>query len=159
VGVQLEGLLCSLNFFRSKAKFVHGCAAAVATRHRGRVPASLPALTALPGVGPKVGLLVLTVGFAVGDAGVVVDTHVERVARRLGWCDGAGAGAEQARHALEALIPHDVLGWPELTVLLIGFGQQVCRAKPRCDACPVAAAALCPSVTGHVHVNGTWVHI
>ena len=95
----------------------------------------------------QVSLLVLSVGFAMGDAGIVVDTHVHRVARRLGWgrggvVGGAGGGPEGTRRAMQALLPKEE--WAEVTLLLVGFGQQTCTARaPKCAECPVAQR--CPS--------------
>ena len=144
---ELEAQISTLNYFKTKAAYIHGCAHALRTHHRGEVPRTQKALEKLPGVGPKVALLVLSVGFAMGDAGIVVDTHVHRVARRLGWgrggvVGGAGGGPEGTRRAMQALLPKE--DWAEVTLLLVGFGQQTCTARaPKCAECPVAQR--CPS--------------
>ena len=170
---ELEAEISTLNYFKTKAAYIHGCAHALRTHHRGEVPRTQKALEKLPGVGPKarqhdrrcfcpcvlrtpanakmlplqVSLLVLSVGFAMGDAGIVVDTHVHRVARRLGWgrggvVGGAGGGPEGTRRAMQALLPKE--DWAEVTLLLVGFGQQTCTARaPKCAECPVAQR--CPS--------------
>ncbi len=80
---EVEERLKTLNFFRTKAKALIGLAAALEERHGGEVPAELDALTRLPGVGRKTANVVLGVGFSVAE-GVVVDTHVKRIAARLG---------------------------------------------------------------------------
>lgn len=154
---QLEQQLNTLNFFRTKAGYIKGCAEALQRYpHNGRVPRTQQKLQKLPGVGPKVALLILSVGFAQGEAGIVVDTHVHRVATRLGWAkppnalraafSGASfdASAEDTRAALQSFVPADE--WPDFTTILIGFGQKTCLAqKPRCHECPVAGQ--CPSAT------------
>ena len=156
---QLEQLLNTLNFFRTKAGYIKGCAEALQRYpHNGRVPRTQQKLQKLPGVGPKVALLILSVGFAQGDAGIVVDTHVHRVATRLGWAkppnavraafSGAsfGSSAEGTRAALQSFVPADE--WPDFTTIHIGFGQKTCLAqKPRCHECPVAGE--CPSADLH----------
>lgn len=154
---ELEQLLNTLNFFRSKAGYIKGCAEALqGYPHNGRVPRTQQKLQKLPGVGPKVALLVLSVGFAQGDAGIVVDTHVHRVVTRLGWAPpraartGAAASAEDTRAVLQSFVPAD--DWPDFTTVLIGFGQKTCLSRtPRCGECPVARE--CPSAAprgGHV---------
>ena len=80
---ELEDLIRSTGFYRNKTKNLIGCAEALVQQHDGRVPASMSALVALPGVGRKTANVVL--GNAFGTPGMVVDTHVGRIARRLGW--------------------------------------------------------------------------
>lgn len=154
---QLEQHLSTLNFYRTKAGYIKGCAETLRRYpHNGRVPRTQQKLQQLPGVGPKVALLVLSVGFAQGDAGIVVDTHVHRVSTRLGWAkpqnrlraafagasSGSTASAEDTRAVLQSFVPADE--WPDFTTVLIGFGQKTCLAqRPRCHECPVAGD--CPS--------------
>jgi endonuclease-3 len=96
-------------------------------------------LRALPGVGPKTAACVLL--FALGLPAMPVDTHVERVSKRLGLI-GAGLTAEQAHVALEAVVP--VGEYYRFHMLLIKHGRRTCIARrPRCEACPLVAE--CPS--------------
>jgi endonuclease-3 len=96
-------------------------------------------LLGLPGVGPKTAACVLM--FNLGKAALPVDTHVHRVARRLGLI-GAGTSAEEAHGVLEAACPADLV-YP-FHVLVIEHGRTVCRARrARCEACVLAA--ICPS--------------
>ena len=127
---------------RPQARFVRGCAAAVLSpRHGGEVPRDVATLQTLPGVGPKVARLVASVAFGDTGAGIVVDTHVHRVANRLGWAAGAAA-PERTRQQLQAWLPAAL--WDEASLELLGFGQQVCTpVRPRCADCPVRD--LCPS--------------
>ena len=98
-------------------------AAAHAAARDGRVPASYDGLLALPGVGPKIAHLMRSVAYGEQDAGIVVDTHVFRVATQLGWADAAAAlsGAERVRQQLETWVP-----WSEriaFSLAVVGFGQ------------------------------------
>ncbi|MGH3327808.1 MAG: endonuclease III domain-containing protein [Streptomycetales bacterium] len=96
-------------------------------------------LTALPGVGPKTAACVLT--FAMGRAAFPVDTHVHRIAMRLGWLP-PGASAEKAHRVLGPRVPPDVRY--ELHMALIRHGRTVCRAqRPRCAECVLRD--LCPT--------------
>ena len=97
-------------------------------------------LTSLPGVGPKTAACVLT--FSMGRPAFPVDTHVHRVARRLGWVPER-ATAEQAHTALRDLVPADIRH--DLHVALIAHGRRVCHARrPDCPACVLRE--LCPAV-------------
>ena len=133
----------TLNFKNAKARYVKQCAAMVLSKFGGKVPHALHDLERLPGVGPKLARLVASVAFGNDRAGVVVDTHVRRVAGRLGWTDAVEKrSAEKTRVKLETFLPRDE--WEAATLALIGFGQRICApANPRCYECPVAAT--CPS--------------
>ena len=99
-------------------------------------------LLALPGVGPKVAHLYSQVGLG-ETRGIAVDTHVHRIAARLGWTRGA-RDAEASRKQLEAWLPPD--RWQELSPLMVGFGQRVCADRPACRKCHLAAERLCPQI-------------
>ena len=115
-----------------------------------RLQTSETGAVALPrlfsGVGPKVANLVLSVSFGDPDSGLVVDTHVHRLAGRLGWTDPQRhKTAEHTRRALERWVPKAAR--VELTLMLVGFGQEVCKpTAPQCADCPVNH--LCPSAFG-----------
>ena len=136
--------LKSVNFYRSKAKRLRETAAALLSQHSGRVPVNFEALVALPGVGPKIANLVLSVTFQQAECGMVVDTHVHRVSGRLGW--STFAEPEQTRLCLEGFIPAEMR---EIVARrMIGFGQEICKPRnPACRVCPLAKE-LCPSVSG-----------
>jgi len=140
----LEEACSTLNFRQSKAKFVKACAEAVHSRFSGAMPTSVAQLQTLPGVGPKLARLIAAVSFPPNRSGcsqgVIVDTHVHRVAQRLGW--SAGRSAEATRLSLEGWLPEE--HWDEVSLLLIGFGQDVCGAqRPKCGECPLRQ--WCPS--------------
>jgi endonuclease-3 len=138
---ELEEIIRSTGFFRNKAKSLRGLGEALIARHGGEVPATMPELVALPGVGRKTANVVL--GNAFGkDEGVVVDTHVGRLSRRLGWT--RHDDPVKVERDLMALIPRD--DWTPLSHLLIEHGRRICLArKPRCASCSLSD--LCPSST------------
>ena len=129
----VEDLVRSTGFFRNKAKNLLGCAREVLARHGGVVPQNMAELVALPGVGRKTANVVL--GNAFGVPGMVVDTHVGRIARRLGWTKARGA--EAVEQDLCRLLPAE--RWTQTSHTLIFHGRQCCRAQTaHCTRCPVA---------------------
>ena len=135
----VEALIRSTGFFRNKAKSLIGMAGAVVERHGGEIPASMEALTALPGVGRKTANVILGNAFHRNE-GVVVDTHVTRLAGRLGLTKETDA--VKIEQALMPLFPRE--RWTILSHLLIEHGRQVCDArKPRCAECVLND--ICPS--------------
>ena len=136
---ELEELIRSTGFYRSKAKSLLGMANALVERHGGQVPDTMDALVELPGVGRKTANVVL--GNAFGKAeGVVVDTHVTRLSNRLGLTRHKDPVKIEAD--LMELVPRE--DWTDLAHLFIYHGRAVCKApKPRCGECVLAD--LCPS--------------
>jgi len=138
---ELEAIIHSTGFFRSKAKNLVGMAAAVVESHGGELPRTLAELTRLPGIGRKTGNVILGNAFGI-DEGVVVDTHVKRLAGRMGLT--RESAPEKVERDLMEIFPRD--RWTLLSHLLIFHGRAVCPArKPRCRECVVAH--LCPSST------------
>jgi endonuclease III len=136
---EMEADLASVNFFRNKAKALRGMGEALDREHGGEVPAELEPLTALPGVGRKTANVVLGVGFGVAD-GVVVDTHVKRIAKRLGFT--RHDDPEKVEKDLLPLIPEE--DRVVFTHRMIDHGRAVCVArKPRCEICDLSD--ICPS--------------
>jgi endonuclease III len=136
---EVEALVGTLNFFRNKARALVGLSRALVERHAGRVPASVEELTALPGVGRKTANVVLGTAFGVAD-GVVVDTHVKRVAGRLGLT--AHGDPEKVERDLLKLLPEGER--VAFTHRVIDHGRAVCVARrPRCAVCPLHD--LCPA--------------
>ncbi|MGK7344348.1 MAG: endonuclease III [Candidatus Nitrospinota bacterium M3_3B_026] len=124
-------------FFKNKAKALRGCCGEIAEKHNGKVPAAMEELVKLPGVGRKTANVVL--GNAFGIPGIVVDTHVGRVARRLGLTEQKDP--EKVEADLMTLIPEK--DWTGFSSRLILFGRGFCKAKkPDCARCPVYD--LCP---------------
>lgn len=136
---ELERLIQSTGFFRNKAKSLQGLGAALIERHDGRVPDTLGELVQLPGVGRKTANVVLGNAFGKNE-GVVVDTHVGRLAGRLGLT--RESDPVKVERDLMPLFPREA--WARLAHLLIAHGRRVCKApRPRCGECGLAD--LCPS--------------
>ena len=140
---RLEDLIRSTGFFRSKARHLQAAARQLLAEHSGCLPADMRALTALPGVGRKTANVIL--GNAFGVPGLPVDTHVGRLARRLGLTQQEDPVKVETE--LMALFPAPV--WTALSHRLIQHGREVCASrKPRCAACALAADCPATSVDG-----------
>lgn len=136
---ELELLIKSTGFFRNKAKNIIACAQALIKEHGGEVPASLEALTRLPGVGRKTANVVL--GNAFDIPGMVVDTHIGRLSRRLGLTKNTDP--VKVEHDLMKLFP--AKEWTILGHRLIFHGRAICDArKPKCQECTLRE--FCPKV-------------
>lgn len=136
---ELEQLVHRTGFFRNKAKHIRGACEIIATKHDGKVPQAMDALLELPGVARKTANVVLGVAFEQAE-GVVVDTHVQRLARRLRL--SRQTTPEKIEQDLMRLVPREK--WISLSHLLIFHGRQVCGAmRPKCAVCPIED--LCPS--------------
>ena len=136
----LEAAIRSTGFFRNKARSIQACCRALVERHGGQVPATMDELTQLDGVGRKTANVVLGNAFGLNE-GIVVDTHVTRLSRRLGLT--RQREAEKIEQDLRKLVPQDQ--WAMFSHWLIWHGRRRCGArKPDCSGCEVAA--LCPRV-------------
>ncbi|MEA2827041.1 MAG: endonuclease [Actinomycetota bacterium] len=143
---ELEGLVHSTGFFRSKSRSLIGMARALEEHFGGEVPTAMADLVTLPGVGRKTANVVRSVGF--GLPGLPVDTHVGRLSRRLGMTTELDPVRVEAD--LDALVPAGARG--KLSLRLILHGRRVCGARsPRCGECLLAdfcpSAALLPGST------------
>jgi endonuclease III len=138
---ELEADIRPTGFYRNKARSLQGMARALLDEHGGEVPRTMAGLVSLPGVGRKTANVVLGNAFGV-DEGVVVDTHVRRVSRRLGL--SAEKDPEKIEQDLLGVVPEG-----ERTLfshLLILHGRRVCKArKPDCPGCVLSD--ICPSST------------
>ncbi len=135
----LEKIIQSTGFFRSKAKSLHEMSRALVDEHGGEVPRDLDQLIKLRGVGRKTANVVLGVAFGV--PGLVVDTHVGRLGRRLGFT--RATDPVKVEHELMELVPRE--DWTLYAHLMIDHGRAICDArKPLCDQC--AVFRLCPRV-------------
>jgi endonuclease-3 len=135
---ELVRLIFATGFHNAKARSLRGAAQAVLERHGGEVPRTMAELVKLPGVGRKTAAVVL--GNAYGrHEGIAVDTHVQRLVRRLGFSDERDP--KHIEQTLLELVPRRL--WTLFTHLFIAHGRAVCTARaPRCDACVLLS--LCP---------------
>ena len=135
----VEALVRTTGFFRSKAKSLIGMARALVAEHGGVVPRTMEALVVLPGVGRKTANVILGNAYGI-NVGVTVDTHVQRLARRLGFTQEEDP--VKVEQALMPLFPQE--RWALLSHRLIFHGRRICEARrPKCEACPLAD--VCPS--------------
>ena len=127
----IEKAIQSTGFFRNKAKNIKAASTAIVNDHGGEVPETLDELVGLAGVGRKTANVVLGVAFGKA-TGVVVDTHVGRLSRRLGLT--ANTDAVKVEADLMAIIPQKE--WIDFSHRLIAHGRRICIArKPKCDDC------------------------
>ena len=136
---ELEGLIRTTGFFRNKAKSIKGAAETIVKGFGGKVPETLSELITVPGAARKTANVVLGVSFGKAE-GVVVDTHVFRIAHRLDLAKGDTA--PRVEQELMQILPKD--HWIRFSHQVIHHGRQVCIArKPKCDQCTLET--LCHS--------------
>jgi endonuclease III len=129
----LVPIIRRVGFYRTKSRVIRACARAILDRYGGEVPRSYEELVALPGVGPKTANCVLVFGY--GIPAIPVDTHVHRIANRLGVV--RTRTPEETEERLRAVVPSRY--WIPLNPLLVQHGQNLCRPRgPRCEVCPIA---------------------
>ncbi|HUT91667.1 MAG TPA: endonuclease III [Thermoguttaceae bacterium] len=137
---RLEQEIRSTGFFRNKAKSIRGCCQALVERYDGRLPREIDALVELPGIGRKTANVVLGTAFGIA-SGVVVDTHVGRLSRRLGLTEQKDPN--KIEQELMELVPKRQ--WVVFSHRMIHHGRRICTArKPKCDGCPMEA--FCPRI-------------
>ena len=142
---ELQADIYQTGFYRQKTKALRGVCHALLERHDGEVPQSMAELIELPGVARKTANVVLSAAFpeahlADPDAGIAVDTHMMRLARRFGF--SANAEATKIERDLMRLLPKEQ--WASASLCMILHGRRVCPAqRPRCLDC--AVEELCPS--------------
>lgn len=130
---EVETIIHSTGFFRAKAQNIRGMARELVERFGGAVPQNLDDLTTLPGVGRKTANVVLGTCFGMA-SGVVVDTHVKRIARLMGLTDSTDP--QQIERDLMDLLPRSQ--WIDFSHRVIHHGRQICIARrPRCPECPL----------------------
>jgi endonuclease-3 len=137
---EIATLIYPVSFYRTKAKHVKATCRLLNGQFGGRVPGTMDELLTLPGVGRKTANLVLILGFK-SLRNICVDTHVHRIANRLGWV--RTKMPEQTEQALYANIAAN--WWPYLNLYLVTWGQNVCRpTHPRCGDCVIEGR--CPRI-------------
>lgn len=137
---KIEQLIKSTGFFRNKAKNIQACCRELVEKHGGEVPQTLEELTALAGVGRKTANVVLGTAFGI-PSGVVVDTHVHRLSRRLGLT--AADDPVKIERDLIEIVPKKE--WIDFSHRLIWHGRKICVArKPKCEICPMNG--FCPRI-------------
>jgi len=128
----LEELIRPTGYFRNKAKHIKNCSIALIEKHHSKVPQSLDEMVKLPGVGRKTANVIL--GAAFGIPGIVVDTHVARISKRLELTNHKDP--VKIEFDLTQIIPKKE--WSDFSLQLIYFGRETCKARnPACTTCPL----------------------
>jgi len=134
---EFHDMIRPVGFHNVKTKSILAATRILRDTYDGDVPSTMEALLALPGVGPKMALLVLKVAFDI-TAGISVDTHVHRISNQLGWTGAAPtldkaafpcSSPEKTMKALESWVPREV--WSDVNWLLVGLGQELQTQKPK----------------------------
>ncbi|MEK6950481.1 MAG: endonuclease III [Nanoarchaeota archaeon] len=132
--LELTGIIKTITFAGNKAKHIQEACKILVHQHQGKVPRTMEELTALPGIGRKTANAILQNAFDIVE-GIVVDTHVLRVAYRLGWTN-TDQNAEKSEEQLLKIIPKSE--WKQFPWLLKTQGRTICKAPiPSCSQCPV----------------------
>ena len=140
---KLEQLIRPTGFFRNKAKSIKNCASMLVENYDSEVPSKLDGLVRLPGVGRKTANVVL--GAAFGIQGIVVDTHVGRISKRLDLTENKDP--VKIEFDLMEIIPKKE--WSDFSLRLIFFGRAICKArKPACPTCPLCDLCDYPGKQG-----------
>jgi endonuclease-3 len=140
---ELEQEIHSTGFFRNKAKNIIAAATKIVQDFGGKVPQTMDELLSLPGVARKTANVVLGTAFGIA-SGVVVDTHVFRIAHRLKLTDQETP--EKVEQDLMKLVPQN--RWISFSLQVIAFGRQICLARnPLCGECPLASICDSPDKT------------
>ena len=139
---EVAEVIRSLGFYKTKARHCVECAQVIVSDFGGEVPHTMGELTRLPGVGRKTANIVLNVSFGIVE-GIAVDTHVNRIAHRLGLSPKTHAKEPlKTEQDLLAILPREL--WKDVNHQWIRFGREVCPARsPKCEGCPLED--ICPS--------------
>jgi len=136
----LDKLICKVGFHNRKTKYIKQTSKILKEEYNGDIPRNVEDLMKLPGVGPKMALLLMQEAWN-DSVGIGVDVHVHRISNRLGWVHQTNT-PEETRNELESWLPRE--RWTTINKLLVGFGQTICTPiNPKCDQCLVSS--LCPS--------------
>lgn len=133
---EIDTLIGKVGFHRRKANYLKRSAEILRSEYNGDIPKLIEEIVKLPGVGPKMGYLLLQAGWDIS-SGIGVDVHLHRIANLLGWV--SLKTPETTRQQLEQVIPEAY--WKQINPLVVGFGQTVCLpVAANCDICPLLSA-------------------
>jgi len=140
---ELASMLCPVGFYKRKAEYLKKTAVLLKEKFDSDIPDTMVGLCSLPGVGSKMANLALQIAFNRIE-GIGVDTHVHRIANRLGWVKTKTPDQTEAK--LREVLPREY--WRSINKLLVGFGQQICLpVRPKCESCLNRNACPWPSKT------------
>lgn len=140
---ELDECIKKVGFHRRKATFIKKTCRMIKDKFDGDIPKTIEEIVTFPGVGPKMGHLLLQNGWGI-NLGIGVDVHLHRLAQMWRWVPKSDK-PESTREALEEWLPRKY--WADVNPLLVGFGQTVCVPRaPNCDVCTLATNGLCKGV-------------
>ncbi len=129
---ELEDRICSIGLYRNKSKYIIETSKILLKEYQGQVPATREELMKLPGVGRKTANVILVCAFGINT--IPVDTHVFRVANRIGLANSNNV--KEVEKQLQNIIPEEL--WGDIHHILIYLGREICKARsPRCKSCPL----------------------
>lgn len=136
----LEKCIYPVSFYKRKVQYIKKTSQILKDEYEYDIPDNVKDLMKLPGVGPKMAYITMSCAWK-STVGIGVDTHVHRIANRLGWTRTTTKQPEQTRKELEDWLPQSL--WADVNHMLVGFGQQTCRPiGPKCGNC--SCRDLCP---------------
>lgn len=142
---KISELIYPVGFYKRKGEYIKKVVDILNAKYNGDIPSTYEELCALPGVGPKMATLTMNLGWK-RTVGVGVDTHVHRIANRLGWTLLRTKSPEETAEIIEKWLPKDV--WDDVNLLFVGFGQQICTpTRPKCEEC--LNQSICPYGLGN----------
>lgn len=140
---RLDEMIGKVGFHNTKTKYIKQTSVILRDKWGGDIPDTAEGLMSLPGVGPKMAYLCLSVAWGKHE-GIGVDVHVHRITNLWNWHGKKTKNPEETRKCLESWLPKDK--WHEINGLLVGFGQTVCLpARRRCENCLLAEKRICPA--------------
>lgn len=140
---EIDAFIAKVGFHNRKAVYIYQACRLLEEKFDGDVPKTIDGLVSLPGVGPKMGYLLLQCAWGINE-GIGVDVHLHRLAQMWGWTKKA-KNPEQTRLELQDWLPRKY--WTDVNPLLVGFGQVICVPRaPNCDICSLARDKLCKGV-------------
>lgn len=144
---EIDTLIEKVGFHKRKAAYIKNACFILIEKFDSDIPKSIEQVVSLPGVGPKMGYLLLQHAWNI-NSGIGVDAHVHRLSQLWGWAPTSN-NPEITRAQLELFLPR--IFWSEINPLLVGFGQVICVPNaPNCDICPLGYASLCRGAKKHL---------
>ena len=140
--IEIDSYICKVGFHNRKAQYIAKTCQMLKSEFNGGIPNRIEDIVRLPGVGPKMGYLLLQAGWNI-NSGIGVDVHLHRLALLWHWVSPKATTPEKCRVELESWLPEKY--WRDINPLIVGFGQVVCVPRAgNCDICTVGRNGLCP---------------
>ncbi|KAI5957974.1 NTH1 [Candida theae] len=139
---EIDSYICKVGFHNRKAQYIAKTCQILKSEFNGDIPNSIEDIVKLPGVGPKMGYLLLQAGWGI-NSGIGVDVHLHRLALLWRWVSTKATTPEKCRLELESWLPPKY--WRDVNPLVVGFGQVICVPRAsNCDICAIGRKGLCP---------------